>query len=350
MAPYFRSTQIDPHARGQEFGKAHESQIHANITIYKNMFAARGASAVEVTKAGHAALRTTQSFAPDLHAEMLGMAQGASIEPALIGMLNARTEILAMIGAKTRGECSAVIHVPSAIGVQTWDWYYALRNSWLLWEIPLADGSVTKTMTEYGIVGKAGMNTRGIGLLFTILHHAHDGLTMGVPVHVISRFLLDTATGAARAAKLATRAKVSASSSLNIISIENGTAAGLTIELHPDGPAFVEPQENGCLIHTNHFLAPAPAAFDTEPKSFPDTVHRHQLLSSHTAKMQAVSNPALLKAMANHVGGSAAICCHHDPASPAQTHYETLSTIVIDLAKGTLLVHAGGPCSFSIPS
>ena len=197
-------------------------QIRNNISIYQNFFEVRNDDSVDVLKAGKAALKSTRLFAPALYDEMLAMAAGAGVDAALIGMMNARTEILAMLKPGTRGECSTVIHVPVVNGtppvaVQTWDWYCALKHSWLLWEIPLPDGSTTKTMTEYGIVGKAGMNTRGLGVLFTILHHVDDGKHIGVPVHVVSRFLLDNAPTLARAAQLAASADVSASSSLNIV-------------------------------------------------------------------------------------------------------------------------------------
>ena len=46
----------------------------------------------------------------------------------------------------------------------------------------------------------------------------------------------------------------------------------MTVELYPGGPGFVLPQPNGILVHTNHFLATGLAAFDAEPKAFPDTL------------------------------------------------------------------------------
>jgi isopenicillin-N N-acyltransferase like protein len=346
---YFRSTETEPHARGLEFGKTHADRIRSNISLYQNLFSRNANKTVDIVGAGNTALEKTKSFAPALHCEMLGMAEGANIDPALIGMLNARTEILGMLNAGTRGECSTVIHVATdeapPVAAQTWDWFYELRDSWLLWEIPLADGSTTKTMTEYGIVGKSGMNTRGLGVLFTILHHINDGHSMGVPVHVISRWLMDSAPTIAHAAKLAASANVSASSSLNLVSYENGVSSAITVELHPGGPAFVLPQANGFLIHTNHFLAPDLKCFDTQPKANPDTLLRFDLLTRRAAALQNITAAAVLKIMASHSGASDAVCCHHNPATEIAAQYETLSTVVIDLVKQTLDVHAGGPCT-----
>jgi isopenicillin-N N-acyltransferase like protein len=350
MANLFTSTATNPFERGEEFGRAHVAQIKNNIELYQNLFKARGAQNQEVMTWGKQALEATKKFAPDLFEEMMGMAQGAKLDPAFIGMLNARTEILALLQAKTRGECSVVIHVPHdqnpPTAVQTWDWFYALRNSWLVWEIPLADGTTTKTMTEYGIVGKSGLNTRGLGLLFTILHHVEDGKRIGVPVHVAARWALDNARNIAHAAQVLASADVSASSSINLVSHESGVSAAMTVELHPGGPGFVLPNDKGVLVHTNHFLGNDLQAFDTEPKAFPDTLLRYNLLQRRMAALPEVNTKAVLNIMASHSGGEAAVCCHHNREAPAPEQYETLSTVVLDLAGSNLIVKSGGPCTF----
>jgi isopenicillin-N N-acyltransferase like protein len=348
MTTVFRSTVLDPHARGQEFGRTFAEKIKSNVEAYHGMFDRLSDSSFDVAEAGRAALAATENFAPPLHQEMLGIADGAGVEPALVGALNARTEILACIRAKTRGECSAVIHLPpeldAPVAVQTWDWYHMFRDSWLVWEIPLADGSVTKTMTEYGIVGKSGLNTRGLGLLFTILHHTADGAGIGVPVHVAARWTLDSAANIYRAGQLLASAEVSASSSLNLVAYENGIGKAMSVELHPGGPSFILPDAAGFIIHTNHFLAAGPAAHDTEPKSFPDTLLRHDLLRRHLGTFVRPTIDDVLAVMKSHEGGEGAVCCHPEPGADAATSYETLSTVIVDVKSGTLTVLQGGPC------
>jgi isopenicillin-N N-acyltransferase like protein len=350
MTYVFTSTTKNPFERGVEFGRLHAEQIKTNVSLYQNMFQTRGAKADFAVEAGQQALDAIKAFAPDIFTEIIGLAEGAALDPALIGMLNARTEILALLQAKTKGECSVVIHVPHdqnpPTAVQTWDWFYALRNSWLVWEIPLADGSMTKTMTEYGIVGKSGLNTRGLGHLFTILHHVDDGKRMGVPVHVAARWALDNARNIAHAAQVLASADVSASSSINLVSHESGVSAAMTVELHPGGPGFVLPNEKGVLVHTNHFLGSGLQALDTEPKAYPDTLLRYNLLQRRMAALTEINTKAVLNIMASHSGGEAAVCCHHNPDAPASDQYETLSTVMLDLARGNLNVKSGGPCTF----
>lgn len=349
-ARLFRSTETEPFARGVEFGRAHAGRIAAAIEGYRAMW--RGALPDhDPLPQGAAALAATEDFAPHLAAEMRGMAEGARLDPRLIGALNARTEIMGALRLAARGECSAVIALPDRgnappVAVQTWDWYHRFRDSWMVWEIPLADGSVTRTMTECGIVGKAGLNSRGLGLLFTILHHTADGQGIGVPVHVVARAVLDLGTNIAEAAQIAAGGRVSASTSLNLSGWDGTRAAAITVEVYPGGPAFVLPDADGLIVHTNHFLDPAPAACDTEPKANPDTLLRRDILTR--ALSGGVTAPAqIVAAMDTHVLGDAGICCHPLPGRNTDDQYATLSTLSLDLAKGVLSVHDGGPCSWS---
>ncbi|WP_109467009.1 C45 family autoproteolytic acyltransferase/hydolase [Albibacillus kandeliae] len=349
MTYVYRSQESDPFARGRAFGAAHPRQIATTVANYRAMCDDLSATAYDLESDGAEALVAIEGFAPHLAEEVRGMAEGAGLDPRLVAAINARTEILARIGTRTRGECSAVIALPAGggapVAVQTWDWYHRFSGGWLVWEIPHADGSMTKTMTEYGIVGKAGLNTRGIGLLFTILHHTGDGAGIGVPVHVAARAALDLGADINRAAQILAAARVSASSSINLAAYEDGTAAALTVELHPGGPSFVLPDNDGLLIHTNHFLAPAPAQCDTEPAAFPDTLVRHNLLHRRIAGQRITSPMQVVEAMTSHLGSIAAVCCHHDPRRNAADQYETLATLSLDLAAGVLNVHAGGPCT-----
>jgi isopenicillin-N N-acyltransferase-like protein len=156
--------------------------------------------------------------------------------------------------------------------------------------------------------------------------------------------VLDTAPSIARAAQILGEADVSASSSINLVSYEEGVASAITVELHPGGPGFVLPDELGWLIHTNHFLDAAARPHDTEPKGFPDTLLRHNLLSRRLRRVTQPSADDILEAMASHAGGGVAICCHHDPSFDPAIQYETLATIVVDVKSGDLRVGAGGPC------
>ena len=116
------------------------------------------------------------------------------------------------------------------------------------------------------------------------------------------------------------------------------------MELYPNGPGFVLPDDQGYIIHTNHFLAEAPRKHDTEPKSNPDTLLRHSYLHRQLRPLHNPSAETILKIMANHSGGEGAVCCHHNPHTHPAEQYETLATVILDLKSQKLKVTAGGPC------
>lgn len=348
MSRRFRSTPGTPAERGREFGAIHARQIAEVVERYQALFARVARAPYDLHQLGNQALAKVAAFAPPLHEEMLGIAAGADIAPALIGAINARTEILAALGATLRGECTTVVrvdpHAGAPLAVQTWDWYSAFAEHWLVWEIPHADGRVTTTVTEYGIVGKAGVNNQGIGVHFNILHHRDDGDGIGVPVHVLSRWMLDSSDDFNRALQLLIGAEVSASSSLTVIAAVPGASAAVSVELHPGGPGLVYPADDGLLVHTNHFLSPAAQGADTEPRQFPDTLTRHDLLLRRLRHTAALTPESVLRAMNCHLGSIGALCCHPDPREAPSGQYATLACIVIDVAAGTLRALDGGPC------
>ncbi|HEV3427908.1 MAG TPA: C45 family peptidase [Paraburkholderia sp.] len=348
MTTVFRSTQTEPLARGREFGAAHAAKVRTGIARYRALFERAAQRPFDMAELGAAALAQIRAFAPPLYDEIVGIAQGAEVDARLVGAINARTEILAYVGAKLRGECSTVVQVDAhsarPVAVQTWDWYAEFADQWLTWEIPHASGHMTTTVTEYGIVGKAGVNGRGLGVHFNILHHERDGATIGLPVHVASRWMLDTCGALDDALRLLASAPVSASSSLTVIASADDSSAAVSVELYPQGPGFVFPDANGLLVHTNHFLAPAAQAGDTEPRQYPDTLLRHDLLTRRLSQRARLSSLQVIGAMNNHFGATTAVCCHPDANAPASGQYATLATIVLDVAAGRLDALPGGPC------
>ncbi|BAN48365.1 C45 family peptidase [Metapseudomonas resinovorans] len=347
MSILFRSSVLAPRERGREFGDAHARQIAMTVSNYQGLFQRVATRPYDVGALGAQALEQIAAFAAPLHEEILGIAEGAGIDAEFIGAINARTEILAYLGAQLRGECSTVVQANpfgAPVTAQTWDWYAEFADTWLTWEIPHADGRLTTTVTEFGIVGKPGVNNRGLGTHFNILHHQRDGERIGVPVHVLSRWILDSCGDINQAMLLCHAAGVSASSVLTLVAAVEGASAAVSVELHPGGPALVFPDDNGLLIHTNHFLAEAVRPFDTEPAAYPDTLVRYDLLRRRLAGRAGLETHDLLTALNSHLGSTGALCCHPAADLPQTGQYATLASITLDVLAGTLQALPGGPC------
>lgn len=349
MSPViFRSSLFEPFARGLEFGEVFADKVRATVSAYQALFERVAKRPYDLHALGAQALAAIESFAAPLHQEILGIAEGAGLDANLLGAINARTEILAYLGVQLRGECSTLVFTDpfgAPVTAQTWDWYAEFAGQWLVWEIPHADGRLTTTVTEFGIVGKPGVNNRGLGVHFNILHHQRDGETIGLPVHVLSRWLLDSCADINHALQLCHAAPVSASSVLTLVAAVEGASAAVSAELHPGGPSLVFPDAAGLLIHTNHFLADAARPFDTEPAAYPDTLVRYDLLRRRLSGRKALNARDLLDALNSHLGSTGALCCHPDPALPETGQYATLASICLDVPGGTLRALPGGPCS-----
>lgn len=340
--PRYESAPAAAGERGRDFGAVHAAQVRRTVEAYRGLFHDPHNEPLDLREWGGRAFERIARSAPNLAEEIDGIATGAELGVHEIAAINARTELLALGARAHRGECSAVVGLPAErapVAVQTWDWSEALADNWLLWTIRHPDGRVVRTVTEYGIVGKIGISTANVGVLFNILHHERDGEFLGVPVHVLARSLLDEADDLNTAMLGSVAAEVSASTALTLV--VRGSA--LSIELCPEGPGVVLPDERGLLVHTNHFLAEHGRPGCREIRVGPDTYVRMDVLRrALRGSVEDLSAEAVRTAMTSHVGGGAAVCCHADPAS--QPH-ATLATIALHLDTAELEVHPGGPCA-----
>lgn len=345
----FRSSDLSPADRGYELGHAHAAEITATVAAYQRIFDNAAGAPVDLGHWGALASDRILAISPALAAEVDGIAAGAGLPVTSIAAINARTEILAATGVTGVSECSSVVQLGAGapVAVQAWDWYAALSDLWFVWEIPHADGHVTTTLTEYGIVGKIGVSTRGLGVLVNILHHDRDGAGIGAPVHVLARAVLDEATDLNQALLRLSTAPVSASSSLTLISAAGDESAALSVELNPDRVGYVLPDDNGLLLHTNHFLSRPACEHDTELRTGPDTVLRLDTLRRRLVGRVGLDVHDVVDALDSHLLGGGALCCHADTSLPAAAQFQTLATVSLDVTAGTLSAHDGGPCTFA---
>lgn len=340
--PTHTSTAIDPHARGREFGARWPAEIAATFDGYAELFDAHGAPAGRVRACGEEALTRTAEWAPALAAEMAGIAAGSGLADWQIGAVNARTEILAALDAVGEGECSTAVVLPGGGApprtVQTWDWHPHLRDVPVLWEYEPRPGRTVRTFTEFGVLGKIGVNTAGLGVHFNILGHASDSAEIGVPVHLVARRILDEATSVDEAVALARSARTSASTAITVVTPD----AAATLELCPDGVAVVP--ADGVLLHTNHFLDHALAGGERLAMERPLTIDRLEHLRAHPDAFAAVDVTERVGALLSHGPDGAPVCAHPDPSAALHERWETVATISLDLSGAGVLVHEGGPC------
>lgn len=345
----FTSSVLGPEDRGTEFGTRHRDEVTRTVAAYRRLFLARAVGPFDVDAWSERAWRRIQVLAPEAAAEIRGIAEGAGLPARDVAGINARTELLAVANPAGVDECSTVVSLPPGrppVAVQTWDWYDVMADHWLHWTVPHPDGRVAETVTEYGVLGKIGVNRAGVGVLFNMLHHADDEgageREIGYPVHLLSRRILDEAEDLDQARKIAYAARTSASTSLTLV--EGGRSGGraVSVELFPGGPGAFEPAD-GLLVRTNHFVSPEGA-----PGCIADTIgpgsriRRDTLLTAFDDRLPR-DHGEVVAAMLDHreVGG---VCAHPDRSADPLLWHKTLATVGVDTVSGRLEVAAGGPC------
>ena len=329
---------------------------------------------------GTAVLDPVAAYAPDLRAEISGIAAGSGLAEWEVGALNARSELLAFgdqrlvaagrLPGEGLAECSLVVrldppagpgHAAGPVTAQTWDWHTPLADSWFCWTLRRPDGRQVSTLTEYGIVGKLGVGSgganngagtgvgaaagagRNVSVHFNALRHASDTGTGGVPVHVVARRILDEATDLESAVALAGKAEVTASAAVTVTAAGASGWSAATIELRPGGPSRVDASD-GWLAHTNHFLGADVSSADQVSSAVSTTTERLDRVCSVAAGDVAPDRGALAARLATHDLGPRSVCVHGFPDAPLGQRTATLAVAVTEPADGRLHVHAGLPC------
>jgi isopenicillin-N N-acyltransferase-like protein len=344
----FTSPPAEPFDRGEALGRAFAATVARAWSGYERIFTAAGVDARDLRGLGEQALGVVGDWAPALASEMMGLATGAGVPAWQVGALNARTEILGRVRTPVPGECSTAVLAPPGGGaartIQTWDWLHSLRDAKLLWRIEHPGGRVVKTFTELGVLGKLGVNDAGLGIHFNLLHHDSDGDGVGVPVHLVARRILDEASTLAEAEEIARSAAVSASTALTVVADDGVRADARTFELSPAGLGVLGADAGGVLLHTNHFLDPDLAAGERLAPTDPDTVARLEELERRRDVVTAERVADRAAALVVHREDGAALRCHPDPGAGPADEWETLLTVALDVAAGTMTYLDGAPC------
>ncbi|SCK25604.1 C45 family peptidase [Vogesella sp. LIG4] len=347
----FSTDTPDAFFRGHQIGSRWQQQIQRSVALYLGFFPRLGIASEQVRAIGDASLSALEDWAPELAEEIKGVAAGAQLPLWQLACLNARTEVLAAAPASKEGECSTTVHAPAGSRaprtLQTWDWHDSLVPDGLIMRLSTHQGMTVKLFTEFGMLGKIGVNSAGLGLHFNILHHASDNAHGGVPVHAVARRVLEEARSVAEAIELARSARVSASTVLTVFSCQDeAPARAASIELSPARTGLVYPDAAGWILHTNHFIETEQSLGERTP-DVSTTYARYQHLQAVQGDMVADDIRTRAAAMCGPAGADAPICFHPDMSMPDTERWETLLTIGIDTEQCRLLYAAGNPTTLA---
>jgi isopenicillin-N N-acyltransferase-like protein len=229
---------------------------------------------------------------------------------------------------------------------QNWDWHPQLLGARVVWTIEGDDRWLT-TITEAGMLAKIGLNGGGLAVALNFLTCTADGgmdaIAAGagaLPIHVLLRMALDGCGSLLEALTLLVQAPVAASSCVTVAAREPGGCGLVAVELSPLGPGVVWPDDDGVLVHTNHFLAPRDGLVDTQPREHPSTLLRHWRL-----RRRIRAGASVEAALADHLGAPEAICRHVAPGDAWPDRRATLLSVVMEPGRPGLRLAAGCPCA-----
>lgn len=187
-------------------------------------------------------------------------------------------------------------------------------------------------MTEAGIIGKIGYNRAGVGVCLNALR-APGVDPERLPVHLALRLALECSTASEA---LTMFEKWGVASSAHMLVADKIEAIG--VETSSRTVRKITGDDQGRVIHSNHFLLTHPGVVDT--KWLEDSPFRVERMRELTDELRhGPTWDTMLKVFEDEKNSPASIC-RHELGSSA---FGTLFNIVMDLKNGRVVVRMGKP-------
>jgi isopenicillin-N N-acyltransferase like protein len=189
-----------------------------------------------------------------------------------------------------------------------------------------------KMITEAGMIGKIGFNSRGVGVCFNAIR-ARGMDQSRLPVHLGLRIALESTSSTEAVEKLE---KIGMASSAHILIADEFTATGL--EFTSATFAKLPVDARGRVVHSNHLLLPHPNAY--EPPWLEDSPVRVAVMEKNTGAVKdALSWPIFRRLFEDETNYPAAIC----RAQTGSSDIATLFNIVMELREKKAVIRMGRP-------
>lgn len=348
-----------PVERGRQYGEAASELITKALAYYRDAIgAATGLTWPQVLQRTAGWLDVCRDYAPDLVAEIEGIAAGAGVQTLDVLALNARGEIIYdstfadVPGAPdpVLDGCSSFALVGDASGDghvyagQNWDWMHGALETVMLLRVVQPPRPTVVMHVEAGQIGRQGANSAGIALNANGLGGRFDN-SVGVPQTFIRRRVLDSAS-------LLDAMRVLAKSQQHIASnalVTHRDSFAINLETTPGAHGWMYP-DDGLLVHGNHYQAFVPPQLSTtyRPSSI-DSLFRVPRLEETLRRCRDITDSpalrtAIREAMSDHLGYPKSVCAHPDETEPPDEQVSTLLSSLVDLTTGEYYVAPGTPC------
>lgn len=320
---------------GQQHGTCLREKIAATWEFYSQILFGNQLELLETY--GLKYLEAVRSFSGEYAAEMEGIAAGAGLAAWQISALNARTEIFHIVMEQMlAGECTTFYYPGTRILGQNWDWMEQLESLFVVMEIERPDGHKILQITEPGIIGKIGLNSRGVGTCLNII--TGGASEVGVPVHVLMRAVLDSDT----LDQVLERYNNMRHGTCSSITMADDSGRSVMLEFSGATMAVVD-FESAIPMRTNHFLSRLKEGRDNSTDFiYPNSIARYEraaeLLNGRDGNGELEEFMAVLRDTKNE---NDPICARYKDTLGLMIG--TVSSIVMDLPARTLHFTTGNP-------
>ncbi|PMR77102.1 C45 family autoproteolytic acyltransferase/hydolase [Billgrantia endophytica] len=328
------------HIVGEAHGSTHARLIQHSLEVYDRLF--HDFVGIAWEEARQEAVRFQPMIErgfPAIIEEMEGIARGAGVDFLDILTLNCRSEIAL---TRSSGGCSAFSlrrHGQQWLA-QNWDWRNDQLHNVVVLRIEGTGTTPLISVGEAGMVGKIGMNARGIGVCLNAIRSQTCG--EGLPIHVALRKILES-PDLESALRVATHDRICSPAHF-LLASGDGQAQGM--EVQPGEPGRLTP-EDGVVTHTNHLYAlPTTCPVEDYPRidSRPRLERLDTLIREGLPVDARIDETTLFGALSDHDNAPMSICRHFNPDQPPDERMETLFSVVMNLSERRLTLRHGKPC------
>ncbi len=342
-----------PEARGRAYGAQAALRIRKGIGHYGAQLRTLQLSAGEVGTLVRDYLPTIERFDAAYVVEMRGIAAGAGVAFEDVVLLNARTEILKLASrpdlrarlhagqaaAEEPDGCTGVVVLPGAtadgsvIHAQNWDWKAECAETAVVLRIRRDDGPDILTFTEAGALARSGLNAAGIALTANYLESDRDYRSVGVPLALIRRKVLEQA----HVAQAMHAVYCTPKSASNNVMVSHAGGVALDFECAPD-ETFLVHAEAGLLVHANHWQSPVALGKlrDTGIASTPDSLYRDMRVRDLLSPDRGRITPGHVKAALFDDFATPWSVCRPPRLNASNNLSATVAMIVMQAGAGTM--------------
>jgi isopenicillin-N N-acyltransferase like protein len=340
-------------------GTQAKEKIQGSLSFYGKLFQKSCAlSWPEVTAEAARYVAPLEKLAPRHVEEIRGIAAGAGVDFLDVLALNVRTEInfglftdaarqldipndgcTALAWLVPAGEQQQPPEPPQSWLSQNWDWVAEQGENLIVCHIsqPGTELPDLAMVTEAGIIGKIGLNARGVGCCLNAIR-CRGVDPAKLPIHFALRAVLESASREAAAARIEA---LGVAGSGHILVADPTGAVGL--ECTSRWVKRLAAGADGRLCHTNHLVLPHPDV--DEPPWLADSPRRLARIEALTAGMAPPADTATLFALFKDTDGLPTAINRHYAAGVGNSTV-TVFNIIMDLTNRRAEVKFGQPTNY----